>query len=66
MHSEILSVCFSLLGPDLWNILLSLPKAYDVVDNAVIITSDVISKNGFKIEVQEGRIFCIKLSSNIS
>ena len=49
-----------MLSPDLWNVLLSLNKAYDVVDNAVIITSDVISKNGFKIEVQEGKVFCTR------
>jgi hypothetical protein len=51
--------CFSILGPQLWKILLSLKKTYDVIKNAVIITSDVISKNGFRIELTEGKSFNI-------
>jgi hypothetical protein len=47
--------CFSILGPELWKILLSLNKTYDVIKNAVIITSDVISKSGFRIELTEGK-----------
>jgi len=46
---------FSTLGPDLWKVLLSLNKTYDVMKNVVIITSDVISKNGFRIELMEGK-----------
>jgi hypothetical protein len=45
----------STVGSELWKILLSLNKTYDVIRNAVIITSDVISKNGFRIEVNEGK-----------
>jgi hypothetical protein len=51
--------CFSILGPELWKILLSLKKTYDIITNAVIITSDVISKNGFRIELTEGKSFNI-------
>ncbi|PSN44979.1 hypothetical protein C0J52_05472 [Blattella germanica] len=47
------------LGPDLMAVLLSLNKAYDVMAQAVIIRSEVISKNGFKIEVLEGRSSCM-------
>jgi hypothetical protein len=50
-------ISFSALGPELWKVLLSLDKTYDVSTNAVIITSDVIAKNGFRIEIIEGRIF---------
>jgi len=48
---------FSALGAELWKVLLSLDKTYDVSTNAVIISSDVISKNGFRIEIMEGRSF---------
>ncbi|PNF38564.1 hypothetical protein B7P43_G04046 [Cryptotermes secundus] len=60
----------SILGPELWKILLSLKKTYDIIKNAVIITSDVISKNGFRIELTEGsgRAYCMltETASNIS
>ncbi|XP_069679500.1 PMS1 protein homolog 1-like isoform X2 [Periplaneta americana] len=44
----------STLGAELWKVLLSQSKTYDVITSAVIITSDAISKNGFRIELVEG------------
>ncbi|KAJ4451245.1 hypothetical protein ANN_02706 [Periplaneta americana] len=51
----------STLGAELWKVLLSQSKTYDVITSAVIITSDAISKNGFRIELVEGlgKTFCV-------
>jgi hypothetical protein len=46
----------SILGEEAWNTLMSLPCSQDLLGASRVLTADVITKNGFKIEICYGML----------